>query len=551
MSIINHNVATTVTVADAYKITHAGMYPSGTTEIYSNFTPRSGKYAKRLEGSKPGVLFFGAQGFLHEYLEMWNCTFFNRNKEKVLDELATFFANSFGCFDRERWGQIHDLGYLPLKIKTLPEGTFVPYGVPVLTITNTHPDAAWLVNYVETAISAGLWKASTNATTALQYRLLFEKHAREDGTLSVMFTGHDFSYRGLTLHEYASQAGHLTCFLGTDTMPSVAYIDEYYYGENGLVGTSVPASEHSVMTLLGQKEEGEEAQFLRILEKFPQGIVSVVADSYDYWAFLNKLIVKHKELILARKPDQNGLCKVVIRPDSGDPTDIICGTAKPSAEFFDMRDDDEIRKELHKRVNCNGYFLANNKYWFAGSAHGHVCVQEVELTHEQEGSLMSLLRNFGGKKNQQGFIELNPFVGLIYGDSITLERATHILNSMANQKFAVSNVVFGIGSYTYTNCTRDTHGFALKATSAVVDGIRRSVKKEPKTDSGTKVSARGLLRVELENGTYVLRQDVSEEEEQGGCLRVVLENSQFFNHQSFADVRKNVQQVVEEMLACK
>lgn len=93
---------------------------------------------------------------------------------------------------------------------------------------------------------------------------------------------------------------------------------------------------------------------------------------------------------------------------------------------------------------------------------------------------------FGGTTTDKGFKVLNERVGLIYGDSITLERASNILQQLEAKGFASNNVVFGIGSYTYNYLTRDTFGFAVKATWGQVNGQARELFKDPITDSGVK-----------------------------------------------------------------
>lgn len=233
--------------SDSYKQFHFMMYPNGMTKLYSNMTPRS---YKRIKGEVS--VFFGLQYYIKEYLiNQWNELFFNRPLEEVVAEYKRFHRYfSFTDVSVEHIEKLHRLGYLPIKIKALPEGSKVPVKVPYLTITNTHPDFAWLVNFLETQMSTVMWDLCVNATIANEYKELLSSWARKTGDTSfVQWQGHDFSMRGRSSIESTfNQAGHLLSFTGTDTIPAVLFLEQYYGAniENELVGASVPATEHSV-----------------------------------------------------------------------------------------------------------------------------------------------------------------------------------------------------------------------------------------------------------------------------------------------------------------
>jgi nicotinamide phosphoribosyltransferase len=243
---------------DFYKVSHRKMYPEGTEYVYSNLTPRSAKYFNRAPNFDNKVVNFGYQGLVKEWLiKDWNENFFKQPKEKVVADYRRRLTNALGPVAAEDLTHIealHDLGYLPLLIKALPEGTRSNIGVPVMTIVNTDPRFFWLTNYIETQLSAYLWQMITNATTAYEYRRVFEKHytlTKADQSF-IQFAGHDFAYRGLS-PDYSvgrTQAGHLLSFTGTDTVPAIDYLEEFYNANSDveLVGCSVPASEHSVAT---------------------------------------------------------------------------------------------------------------------------------------------------------------------------------------------------------------------------------------------------------------------------------------------------------------
>ncbi len=482
---------------DFYKADHRRQYPEGTEMVYSNFTPRK----SRLENNDR-LVFFGLQYLIKEYLvKQWNEGFFSRPKAEVVAEYMRRMDNALGkdSIPVEHVAELHDLGYLPLIVKGLPEGTIVAPKIPVVTMYNTHPEFFWLTNYLESLMSAILWKPSTSATTAFQYRKTFNEYARN--TVSdteidfVYWQGHDFSFRGMSGIEDAcmSAAGHLLSFYGTDSVPAIDFHELYYNADSDkeLIGGSVPATEHSVMCM-GTKDN-EMGTFERLIsELYPNGIVSIVSDTWDFWQVITEYLPMLKEKILARDG------KVVIRPDSGDPVKIIIG----------------------------------DKDATPGSP-------------EYKGAIECMWEVFGGTTTDKGYKLLDSHIGLIYGDSITLQRQTAILEGLKEKGFASFNVVLGIGSYTYEYVTRDTYGFAMKATYGEVNGEGRNIFKDPKTDDGTKKSAKGLLSVYEENGTLMLKDQCTWEEEKEGLLQTVFENGKVVNEQSLSEIRARINQQLE------
>lgn len=486
-----------LTCIDFYKTDHRRQYPEGTTEVYSNFTPRSSHLAGVLKETYDNrVVFFGLQYFIQDFLiNTWSEQFFSQDKESVVTAYKRRMDYSLGkhTIDVAHIEALHELGYLPIRIKALPEGMRVPIGVPVLTIVNTHPDFFWLTNYLESVLSCYLWKPITSATIAYEYKRLLTDYATKTGSSLdfVKFQGHDFSFRGMSGIQDAvlNGAAHLTCFCGTD---SVAAIDllETYYGANAeqeLIGSSVPATEHSVMCM--GTCEGELETFRRLIQDlYPDGIVSIVSDTWDFWKVLTEYTVILKNAILNRDG------KVIIRPDSGDPVKIVAGD--PEAP---------------------------------------------EGSPEQKGAIECLWDVFGGTITKTGYKLLDPHIGLIYGDSLTLERAEKILRQLEAKGFASGNMVFGIGSFTYQYVTRDSFGFAMKATSGLVNGERRDIFKAPKTDTGAKKSAKGLLRVEQEGNSLVLYDRQSEAEETQGLLQCVFLDGQLMKQITLSEIRERLE----------
>lgn len=522
-----------ILLTDFYKISHgntkACMYPVNTTNIYSNLTPRK----SRMNGVNE-IVVFGIQYFILEYLiEQWNKNFFWKmplglespmmaasKKENTLKQYSRImdFTMGPGTVSTLHLEKLHDLGYLPLKIKALPEGTLCPIGVPCLTITisETHDEIplseggyAWLVNYLETILSCTVWQPITSATIAHQYKKLLNYYAKETtGSIEgVQWQGHDFSMRGMSSLESActSGAGHLLSFTGTDTIPAICFLEQFYGAnvETEIVGASVPATEHSVMCMGTSSDEI--GTFKRLLGTYPSGILSVVSDTWDLWKVLTEYLPILKDEILTR----NG--KLVIRPDSGDPVDIICGT----------------------------HWDVPNYETYTGKS------------PESKGVIELLWDTFGGTVNEQGYKVLDPHIGAIYGDSITLARAEEICERLKVKGFASTNIVLGIGSFTYQYNTRDTFGFAVKATygelinkfhnwgTGYSEEIEaREIFKDPITDDGTKKSKKGLLRVDMDSdGKLFCTDQCSKEQETGGLLEVVFLNGELTSPQTLSGIR--------------
>ena len=479
-----------ITLCDGYKLDHRRQFPVGTQRIYSNFTPRGSRVA-----GQEKVVFFGLQYFLNEYLgRLANETFFAQPKAQVLAKYQRLLDRYFGPNDIgvRHIADLHDYGRIPLEFFALPEGTHVPLRCPMFTLMNTHDDFFWMTNYIETILSSVIWHACTSATTAYRYRRLLDHFAERTGGAKefVQWQAHDFSFRGLSGPEAAamSGAGHLLSFTGTDTVPAIQLLEEHY-DATGLIGGSVPATEHAVMC--AGSRESEMQTFDRLLKLYPNGIVSVVSDTWDLWNVVEHTLPALKERIMAR----NG--KLVVRPDSGVPEDILTGD--PAAP--------------------------------AGTA-------------AREGLIGCLWKIFGGTVNAKGFRELDPHIGAIYGDSITEQRAQEICQRLEAKGFASTNVVLGIGSFTYQYVTRDTFGFAIKATWARVNDEGRELYKDPATDSGVKKSARGMLVIVKNNkGAIEMRDGLNETQRRAegqDLLAPVWREGKLLQRQTLEQVRARV-----------
>jgi nicotinamide phosphoribosyltransferase len=528
---------------DGYKTGHKFQYPAGTEYVYANLTARSHNHFKALPGYDGKVVFVMLQAFIQEFLiDAWDAGFFHRPKDIVVAEYKRRMDTYLGpdAVDVSHIAALHDLGYLPLLIKALPEGSRVDTKVPFLTIQNTHPGFFWLTNYIETILSAELWKPITVATIAYEYRRILNQYVELTGsdTGFADWQLHDFSMRGMSgLHDAAkSGSAHLMAAgHGTDTLPAIDYIEQYYYASASqeLIGGSVPATEHSVMCM-GGKDDGELATFRRLItETYPSGVVSIVSDTWDFWNVITNTARTLKDEILARTPNALGLAKVVFRPDSGDPVKIIAGLRV--AKYGIIEEDNCFNYDV---VEKDGKYYEFDTDWCGSSCncfYGVTLGREVP-EHEVKGAVECLWDIFGGDVTAKGYKTLNQRVGLIYGDSITLQRAEEILKRLAAKGFSAGNIVFGIGSYAYQYNTRDTFGMAVKATYGVVNGEGRELFKDPVTDNGVKKSAKGLLRVEKEGGKFVLYDQQSYQQERSGELRIVFHDGSASSVQSYAEI---------------
>lgn len=509
---------------DVYKEFHARAYHPDVTEVYANYTSRSGKLSNVAGNDK--VAFVGLQYFIKSYLQEEWAEFFAADKASAVANHKRIMSAMLGySVDVKYLEDLHDLGYLPLKIKALPEGTLVPYQVPPMTVVNTKEGFQWLTNMIETVLSAENWPIQTSATTSVAYLKVFKEFAQKTGLPSdfVPFQGHDFSFRGMFGKQAAAMSGfgHLASGLvGTDTIPAVLFAEKYYGAnvDNELVGCSVDATEHSVTCSWILEGEIEFFKYL-MHEQSPRGILSVVSDTWDFWTLVTDYLPQLKDEIMAREGT------LVIRPDSGDPVKILTGyTLANKCEA-----DSQQQAEAQASEQGAEAYEWNNQYFAVGNA------QQPLMACEVKGLIECLWDTFGGTITDKGFKLLDEHIGAIYGDAITLERQRQILQRLMDKGFA-SKVVLGIGSYSYQYVTRDTHGSAVKATSVVKNGERVAIFKDPKTDTKKK-SAKGLLKIERVNGELTLFDNVSEAEEQQGLLEVVYRDGQLLKKTSLSEIR--------------
>lgn len=467
-------------MTDVYKLGHMRMYKPGTTKVYSYLCARSDKKEQK-------ALFFGLQPYL-KVLE-------KGITQEDAEEFFAYYTEILGAHPpkdiTEKINALVKLGHIPLEIKAVPEGTLIENKNVLATVTNTHPDFYWVVGFFESLLLK-VWNTTSVATLSHKFKT-FAKEMTEktsDSGFLLPFLVHDFGYRGVSSEQTAelSGAGHLVNFAGTDTIPAVKFVKENYMAE-GLVGASVPASEHSIHCSFGPTDQDEIDYVTNMMELNPTGIVSVVSDAYDYWRMLTKTLPAVKDKINAREG------KYVVRPDSGDPMKILCG--------------DETA--------------------------------EVG-TPEYKGTFRLLEETFGATVNSKGYKELNPKIGVIYGDGMYFDRYKAILEKMAEMGYANTNLVVGIGGLLLQQHNRDDLGFAFKATYAEINGEPVELYKDPITDPGKK-SHKGLMHLMSYKVGNVVKYETHDQQtwetEAGGELKQVFLNGKVTKEYTFDEIRKN------------
>ena len=434
-------------LCDFYKTVHAEMLNPGMTKSVSYFTPRMSRVEQWDK-----VVMFGLQAFCKTYLvDYFKVNFFEKTEDEVITEYKRVLDNSLGeyVYDINKIVNLHKLGYLPIEIIALPEGSMVPMKVPMFGITNTHDGFAWLPQALESLISAELWYPMICATVGKTYRDIVNEYydlTCDDDIPRKKALG-SFDFRGDMGLDAALKAGSGWClsFVNTATVPAVPYLEQMYNCDCSKeeVAFGAVSSEHFVMCS-NYAVDGDEETFLRkmLTELYPHTSFSCVLDSYDYWNVIDNILPKLHDEILAHDG-----C-MLMRGDSGD------------------------------------------------------CVEVVTKT------VFKLWEQFGGTINTKGYKVLDPHVKAIYGDSITVQRAQKIYQILMENGFAAQNVSLGVGSFSM-HCieengelkpfTRDTFSSCIKACYAEVNGEEYPIFKNPK-EGGFKKSQKGLCFVFEEDG---------------------------------------------------
>ena len=475
---------------DFYKAVHAEMLPKNITKSVSYFTPRMSRVKRWGK-----VVMFGLQGFIKTYLiDYFNEEFFDKPFEEIIYEYKRIMDASLGkdTYKIDKIENLHKLGYLPIEIVALPEGTIVPMHVPMFGITNTHKDFAWLPQALESLVSAEMWHPMLAATVGKTYRDIVNYYydlTCDDSIPKSKALG-AFDFRGEECLESAVKAGAGWClsFLNTATVPTIPYLEKNYFCDctKEDVAYGSPSTEHSVMCS-NYAIDGDEITLLRRLltEIYPNTSFSAVLDSYDYWNVINNILPQLKTEIM----NHNGC--MLMRGDSGD------------------------------------------------------CVEVVTKT------VFKLWDEFGGTINSKGYKILDPHVKAIYGDSITVQRCEEIYKILMENGFSCSNVALGVGSFSF-QCieedgflkpfTRDTFSSCIKATYCEIDDKPFPIFKNPK-DGGFKKSQKGCCRVYTRCDGSIYYEDeltweqATDYEKRGNMLIPVFKDGELLKEQSLKEIR--------------
>lgn len=446
---------------DSYKASHFLQYPQGASVVSSYIESRGGRF--------DGTVFFGLQAFIKQYL-------LQPFSRADIEEAAEVLAAHGLPFNREGWEYILETynGFLPLEIEAVPEGTVLPVHNVMVQVCNTDPACAWLTSYIETALLRAVWYPTTVATYSRACKQVIARYLAEtaDSMEGLLFKLHDFGARGASSEETAALGGmaHLVNFLGSDNLSAVTAARRYY--REPMAAFSIPAAEHSTITSWGR--DGERDAYANMLAQFggPGKVVAVVSDSYDLWNAIDTLWGEElKESVL------NSGGTLVIRPDSGDPVEVVSTT------------------------------------------------------------LEKLMVKFGYSVNGKGYKVLPGCVRVIQGDGISLDSIEAILAEMKKRGLSAENIAFGMGGELLQKVNRDTQRFAMKASAACVNGVWREVWKDPVTDSGKRSKRGRLALVRSTGGDY---ETVREDALAGRCnlLRTVYRNGELRAEDSLAVIRQ-------------
>lgn len=476
-------------LSDTYKQTHDRQYPDSLNKLVSYWVPR-----KSMSEKQDKMVFFGLRAFIQEYLIDGFRNFFDADLSVVLEEYHKYMDVQLGAgnYDDQKIIDLHTLGYLPLHLRALPEGTWVNMGIPCIELTNTHPDFAWLVQWVECLLQVELWQPCCYATVGQMYKKLakrfYDKTAVGADPAMAMS---DFGMRGMSClnDSIRTSASWLLSFNKTSTIPALKYIDTYYDADvaNTRIGMGAVSTEHSVMGA-NFALDGDEITFVKRLltELYPDTSFSMVSDTYDYWNMIENILPACKNEIM----NHNG--KLLVRPDSGDIVDISVTTVE--------------------------------KLW------------EI----------------FGGSVNEKGYKVLDPHIGIIYGDGCTLSAVEEIWTKLELKGFAANNILFGVGAFCFHGffennrlivLTRDTFGIAMKAAYGEFGEKKLFIYKDPKTDTNKlKKSHKGCCAVSRNaDGTFeCIDEHYGMVDEDSTELKTVFCDGINYCTDTFADIRRRL-----------
>ena len=453
-----------VTCTDSYKFSHYLQYPANLRNVYSYIESRGGEY--------DFTLFFGLQAYVQEYLTT------PITRQDIDAGEARLARHIPGLqFNRAGWEYILEKhnGYLPLRIRAVREGSRVPVSNALVTVENTDEQVPWLAGYIESHLLRGVWYPTTAATRSRTLKDIAAHYLRMTSDYpeqALPFSVHDFGMRGASSRESAGIAGgaHLVNFAGTDNGDALDWVEEYY--RDNAAGFSIPASEHSVATMYGR--DGEEEYFRMMLRQFgkPGRIYANVADSYDIYHACKIVLPRLKDDLAASG------ATMVVRPDSGDPVEVVGKTLHL------------LEEEFGYTVNSKGYKVLNN-------------------------------------------------VKVIQGDGINALTVEALCKAVIARGFSTDNLAFGCGGYLLQMFNRDTQKFAMKASAARMGDTWTEIIKDPVTDPNKRSKpGRVTLYKNADGEYYTSAQLDTQTRGRDEQLEDVFVNGRLVREQSFQEIRE-------------
>lgn len=445
---------------DSYKLTHWNQYPVGTEHVYSYLESRGGFFDE--------AVLLGTRYYLKNYFEGI------RISQKIVDEARDFAREHFGSdkiFNYAGWTRLVQKhgGRLTLKIQSLPEGSVVNNHTPLVTVVNTDPEFPWLTNWAESLLLK-IWYPTTVGTLSREIKKVIAESLEKTGTPdSLPFKLIDFGYRGVSSEESAAIGGfaHLVNFSGSETMPAIQLAQQFYGAK--MPAMAIPATEHSTITSWGEDHELD--AYDNFITKNPSGIIACVSDSYDIQNAVDNLwggTLRNKVL------DRVGT--LVVRPDSGDPINVM------------------------------------------------------------RGVLTGLSEKFGYETNQKGYKVLDSRVRAIQGDGVNYQTIRNMNAVLTGEGWSMDNWSYGMGGALLQQLNRDTLRFAFKCSAIKINGQWRDVYKRPASDPG-KNSKRGRFAVTYNGSNYVTNQLQDDRILTGDLLETVFEDGDVHGGSNFYEIQ--------------
>lgn len=371
-------------------------------------------------------------------------------------ETTVYNVVGYDMLNTEVWGKVSDLGYYPMLIKGLPEGTKAPIGTPLFTIEPTEEWFASTCNGEETKLMRS-WYPMALTTRLMILRDKISLYFNQSGCPEALdFAINGFEARSATSDETSDIAGMFSLFAtrGSDNIHGQHMLNHYYKGGEDRL-KSVWATEHSCALSFGPGE-GEYEYLKAQLSTHTDQIKSIVIDTYDTKNFVDVVMTRGdiKKLIDAHSG------KIVLRNDSGEIIPMI------------------------------KYILA------------------------------SLGNNFGEYDNEEEYSVLKNNLAVMQADGVNPDSVVELYNAIMDEGWSAENLVVGGGTgLMFDSLTRDTNRNAIKPSINKIAGklinVNKVVANQP--DKGSKP---GKLKVDKDLVTHSSVDYTKEEFEKIECIMV-------------------------------